>query len=323
MKPGVYQGLPMAEYLAIEAVSAGVICTLDERCEAAAWHESYLNPERVRDAGGDEARIGTVAHSIFLEGSTEGVAVIDPRDHPAEKTGSIPDGWTNKSIRAARDAAIARGQTPILLSDFRRVERMVEALTLYVQSLQKTEPAVYELFQAAGESELTMVWDDATGVRCRMRPDRIALDRKLIVNLKTVMRSAEPNAFGRTLPSSGHHMNAAFYRRGVKALCDVEATHLWLVQEQAPPHLCSLIGMEPAFRDFADEKVARGLSRWASCVRAKVWPAYPNRVAYVELPPWEQARAAEREAVRGYEYSPEQLFEKRRETFASEHDPAV
>ena len=57
-----------------------------------------------------EMDAGTVAHAILLEGNSDVVTIIDPTNHPAEKTGNIPDGWTNKSIRAARDSARASGK---------------------------------------------------------------------------------------------------------------------------------------------------------------------------------------------------------------------
>ena len=44
---------------------------------------------------------GTIAHEILLEGSQNCVTVIDPADHPAEKTGTTPSGWTNKSLGAS------------------------------------------------------------------------------------------------------------------------------------------------------------------------------------------------------------------------------
>jgi hypothetical protein len=51
MKPGIYPGLSMAEYLAMPALSASLLQTMLEECPAAAWFDSWLNPKpRVDEA---------------------------------------------------------------------------------------------------------------------------------------------------------------------------------------------------------------------------------------------------------------------------------
>jgi hypothetical protein len=49
MQTGIHFGMSMQEYLAIPAVSNGVLRTLLERCPAAAWHCSPFNPNKPRD----------------------------------------------------------------------------------------------------------------------------------------------------------------------------------------------------------------------------------------------------------------------------------
>jgi hypothetical protein len=97
--PGIYLDMSMADYLSAEAVSASLLTTLLDRCPLAAWHGSWLNPHRSDDDGGNVQNVGTIAHGILLEGSTANVAVIDPKDHPNEKGGGFPTGWTNKASR--------------------------------------------------------------------------------------------------------------------------------------------------------------------------------------------------------------------------------
>ena len=63
--PGIYPGLPMAEYLAIPALSAGILRTLVDRCPRAAWYESWLNPERAR-TDSPATDLGTVARPMAM-----------------------------------------------------------------------------------------------------------------------------------------------------------------------------------------------------------------------------------------------------------------
>lgn len=311
-QPGVYRDVPMETYLDIAALSAGVIKTLVDRCPAAAWYESWLNSARVKDDT-TATDLGTIAHGILLEGSTDKVVVIDPRDHPAEKTGAIPNGWTNKSIRAARDEARASGCTPILLDDMNGAIRMVEAAQTFIASLEKSEPAIFTAFAPAlGESEVVMIWREGETL-CKLRTDRITIERDLVIDYKTSGMSVEPDRWGRTqMVNMAHYVGAAWYRRGVHAVCGVEPAYVYLAQEVDPPHLCSLIGVDPAAFALGDEKIATALKLWAACVERDSWPAYPNRVCYPALPPWEATRWEERQIDQfaGYPYDPAVLFKK-------------
>jgi PDDEXK-like domain of unknown function (DUF3799) len=322
LSAGIYNGLSMQDYLDMPAVSASLLCTTLDYCPAAAWHESWMNPDRERETS-DELDVGTVAHSIFLEGSTAGVVVIDPNDHPAEKGGGIPKGWSNKSIRFARDAAREQGKIPVLKPRMAEIQAMADAARAFVDSLYAPEPAIFKAFQdLGGDSELTMVWDEAPRLElaspllCRIRPDRISRDRRLIVDAKFTDGSANPNTWGRAqLIRLGFYVSAAFYRRGVAALCGgVEPDYVFLVVEMNPPHLCSLVGVDPAMMALGEEKVRVGLDQWERCTRNDIWPSYPRRVVYPELPMWEANRWAEQQGVdaQGIPYDVGKLFERKR-----------
>lgn len=313
-KPGIYPGLAMEEYLKAPAVSASLLNTLRERCPRAAWHDSWLNPKLDVEKSTKAQNAGTIAHAGLLEGNFDFVAVIDPNDHPAEKTGAIPDGWTNKSIRAARDAAIANGKIPWLAEDVKKCVAMVDAAREYIDSLKSTEPAIWALFQPdGGDSEITIVWDDQ-GTLCRIRPDRISRDRTLIGDYKTTSAqgSAEPDTWGRTqMVKLAYYVSASFYRRGVEATFNEVPEYFYLVQEQEPPHLCSLVGIEPAGYDIGERRIARSLRTWTDCAKRNVWPAYPMRVCYPEIPTWEMQRAeSEDEPGTGIPYDPGKLWKK-------------
>jgi PDDEXK-like domain of unknown function (DUF3799) len=296
MKPGIYPGIPMAEYLEIPAASASLIKTMVDECPRKAWHVSHLNPDRVRETS-DGADCGTIAHEILLEGTQACVEIIDPADYPA-KNGNIPNGWTNTSIRAARDDARTAGKIPVLPCDMVAINGMVDSARAYIESLRKDEPAIWAAFQpGGGDSELTCLWED-NGTLCRMRPDRISKDRGVVIDPKFTKRAAEPDSFGRTqLGPMGYRISAAFYRRGCEAMFATSPDYVFLVVEQEPPHLCSLVGVDPAGFELGAGQVETGLRQWRQCVKSGRWPAYPTRVCYPELMPWEQARWEAREVM--------------------------
>lgn len=296
MNPGTYHGQKMVEYLGVPGVSASIIKKIVSECPRAAWWDSWLNPNQTRETS-DAMDAGTIAHAILLDGSAAGVEVIDPQDHPAEKTGAIPAGWTNKSIRAARDDARKAGKIPVLTDGFAGIQNMVDSARAFIESLKAEEPAVWQAFQpTGGESETTMIWQEKDTF-CKMRPDRISTDRKLIIDVKTTARSAEPDSWGRTqLVGMGYYVSAAWYRRGVETLCGVSPAYVFLVIEAEPPHLCSLVGMDPHAWDLGAQKVEAGLKAWQACERSGKWPAYATRVCYPEIPAWEDSRWEERQA---------------------------
>lgn len=321
MKPGIYPGLSMAEYLALPAVSSGVIRAMTTRCPKAAWHESYLNPDNQPSADDEAeadnaedddsteaANIGTIAHSIILENSTANIAVIDPRQYPAKTTGSIPTGWTNVAIRAVRDEAIARGMTPILLPKMAKVNAMVASARAYIEALKKRQPAIWHAFEADyGQSEVTMVWHD-DGVPCRMRPDRISADHRVAIHLKTTKANAEPDAFGRgVFTRMGYDLTGAFYRRGMR-----KSAHFFLIVEQTAPYLCSLIAPDSERAAYADAQVERAMQLWRECVRRNDWPDYPADVAYLGLPAFQRGEMEEiaTDEASGIPYDPAILWGK-------------
>lgn len=296
MKPGIHAGVAMADYLATEAVSASILQLVLNECPYAAWWQSWLCPDRPAEDSTDAQDAGTVAHSILLDGHADNVVIVDATD------------WRTNAAKEKREDARSAGKVAVLAHKFPVIEAMVDAARAYLESVKHDEPAIWQLFQpGGGESELTMVWRDGATL-CRIRPDRISLDRKLIVDVKTTQRSAEPDSWGRyQMVGAGFYTSAAFYRRGVEALCKVSPAYCYLVIEQEPPHLCSLVGMDPHAFALGTQKIAVALEQWARCVARNEWPAYPTKICYPAIPPYEEARWEEFQ-LRGFEYDPAVLF---------------
>lgn len=310
LKPGVYEGVSMAEYLAMPAANASLLTTLLERCPRAAWHESWLNPKRPAEASTPAQSVGTLAHEQLLEGTQTRLQVIDPRDYPTKSSGNIPDGWTNADIRAARDQALAAGLVPVFPNVAEDVAAMVAEARAFLATLRQSEPAVHDLFMpGGGRSEVTIVWEE-DGCLFRIRPDR--LSDALCADLKTTGDSAEPGHWGRRqLFGMGYYVAAALYRRGILAATGKRVESVYLVQEQAAPFLCSLVGLDPVAMQLGERKAARAIAVWKRCMKTGEWPGYPNRAAYPEAPAWEVAQEEVEEAA-GIPYDIEKLWKENR-----------
>jgi len=292
MNPGVYPNLPMSEYLAIPALSGGVLTTLVQDCPLAAWTDSYLNPNREQSHNMD-ADIGSVAHKLLLEKSAEGIEVIDPADHPNEKGGGYAQGWTNKSIKAAREQARLAGKIPMLIDAMTDAAEMAATANTFIAG---ADIAVCRAFsQNLGESETTIVWREGD-LLCRIRPDRLSADRRLCVSYKTTPGSANPHRWSRS-QLLDYYVGEAFYQRGIAEVFDEVSSHVFLVQETKKPYLCSLIGLSPAWMELGARKVRHGMHEWRNCLASGVWPGYGGGVAYPDVPVWEEAAWTEREIL--------------------------
>lgn len=302
-EPGVYYGLSMDEYLSMPAVSQGTLALALDECPRAAWFASHLNPKRVTEVSEKAQDVGSVAHSVLLEGHADNVVVIDPAEHRSKPTkaspdGNIPDGWTNDAIKAARDLVLAEGKIPLLPVDRDRVAAMVAEALEFIDSLRETEPAIWAMFQKdCGKSEVTFV-ADLDGAVCRCRTDRIAIESPVVVaDYKTSLMSVHPDRWGRKqLPQ--YNFGAALYRRIIKAHVGHDPVYVWLAQMQEPPYLCSLIGSDPAWIAIGDARVEAALKLWRECAKAGKWPGHPNRVCYPEAPQYLVAQAEELEIER-------------------------
>jgi hypothetical protein len=279
MKPGIYEVGAEAyhadpcETPSLSASLANVL--LNQSPAHARAQHPRLNPvyERKSDEKFD---VGTVAHSLLLEG----LSVMDVH--------MFPD-WRTGAAKEARELSRAHGRIPLLVKQADEVTAMVDAVATQIAQLD-----VNPLPLVAGKPEQTMVWQE-NGVHCRARIDWLHDDLTAIDDVKTTSRSANPESWSRTLFGIGCDVQAAFYLRGIRALTGAAPEWRWLVVETSPPYALSVVAPGPDVLALADAKVDRALALWRGCLETDTWPAYPTRVCYAELPPWEEQRFLARE----------------------------
>ncbi|TSA51332.1 MAG: hypothetical protein D4R44_08075 [Actinobacteria bacterium] len=271
--PGIYT-MPLTEYLADPcpepAFSTSVAHAMLTKTPLHAWMQHpRLNPDRVREDS-IAMDLGTVAHSILLEGHMNNVVIVEA------------DDWRTKDAKAQRDAARLAGKTPILVDKARAVMQMVKVAQ---ETIRNSELA--SAF-ADGKPEQTLIWKEGD-IWCKARPDMLTKDLRLDMDFKTTAGSAEPTAFMRgVMLGSGYDLQCALRLRGLRALGARDPQFVFMVQEIEPPYCMSFIGLSPAFLDVADRKLTRALEMWGDCLLTNCWPGYPSRVCWIEPPAWLQ-----------------------------------
>ena len=276
--------IPAADYHADPAdqpsLSATIANTLCASSPKHAWTQHpKLNPD-YRRTDDDKFDLGTVAHSLLLEGEAA-VRVV------------YADDWRTKEAKGLRDEARANGQTALLEKHWAAVQQMVAAVREQLDRVETTPPLFTD-----GLPEQTLLWQEA-GVWCRARLDWLRDDFTACDDLKTTSASANPERWQRTLYGIGADLQAAFYLRGLRAVTGVDAEFRFVVVETYPPFALSVVSLAPSALALANEKVDYALATWRRCLETGVWPAYLPRVAHVEMPSWEEMRWLERDAREG------------------------
>lgn len=275
MNAGIHK-MSMIEYLSLKAVSSGLCHRILDKSPFHARLESPWNDSRTQSNSGT-ADIGTYAHAMLLEGGISSLVVIDAED------------WRTKAAKEARDQAYADGKTPILQKKVASVEAMVAAAKEYISRSELA--GIFD----TGAAEQTLIFNQGD-ILCKARADWLTADYGICLSYKTTAGSANPDSWIRTqLPQ--YDMATVFYERAVMEACNTDTTAVvHLVQEQEFPYCCSLIGLDPAYRDLASNRLDSAIATWASCVATGKWPAYPTRICWAEPKGWQVMQAEERAA---------------------------
>ncbi len=271
--PGFYR-LTMEDYVTDPCVTpslnAGTLTRLLSASPAHAWAQHpRLNPN-YKSEEREAFDLGAAAHALLFEGEDRMVVVR-------------ADSYRTKAAQEARDAARAEGKHPILEARYEEVFLMRD---IALQKIANCADLSGIRLDKDGVAEQTLIWREGdTMFRCR--PDWRAHKGDVMVNYKTTAASANPGAWPRTMIGTGADIQATLEARGNSALNDDKPTKvIFLVQEVEAPYACALIGLAPAFREFATSKIECGIDIWRACMKTDSWPSYTDRIAYVEPPAW-------------------------------------
>lgn len=254
---GVHPGLTVEEYDAIPALRSSIASTLWQKTPAHARYEE-LNPEPATS----EMDLGTAAHALYLEGE-DVIEIIEA------------DSWRKTADKEARDAARARGKVPLLPKQVDIVRDMVSELTA---------KAYFD--RRHGLPEVTIVWDDPIGVRCKCRVDWLGQDRWFDFKTTDIPR----DRWLSSVAWSGTGFQKAFYSRApqLRAL-----EHRWLVQERFGFFLSWQGTTDAQIAEICAYQAEMAISRYAQCKRERKWPGYPDGVYYAQATPGVIARHEE------------------------------
>lgn len=285
LAPGVYPDMSEAVYHADPcpepSLSRSIAWTLAEDKTPRHGHTNHprLNPAHEAKSS-TNFDIGKAAHAVMLRQPGHFV-IIEAADYKKAEP------------KAQRDAAYAAGKTPLLAEQHARVVEMVGAGRAQIARLRDGNDRD-AFVEGKGRAELTLIWrEDDVWLRCRV--DWLA-DDGTPYEYKTA-ENANPETAERQFFGLGYDFQAAFYRRGLRALgLDRGKEYVVLMQEKAPPFALCPFGVPAWAMDEAEERVDRAIATWRHCLRNGAWPGYPVRRCYVQRPIYHEKRIQDREA---------------------------
>lgn len=270
-EPGVYE-MPAEVYHA-DPVPAGSLSSTGARL--------LLSPScpavyRYRaDHGEAESRTFDLGHAAHRQVLGDGADLVRVD----------ADNWRTNAAKAARDAAYAAGQTPLLAAEYEQVQAMAAAL--------RAHPTASALFRpGTGTAERSLFWIDAEfGVWRRARldwlPDWVG-GRLIIPDYKTCA-SAEPGALAKSMNTFGYNQQASWYLDGVQALGlagDDEPAFVLVCQEKTAPYLVTIGEPDRTALHWGRLRNRKALDVYRHCQATGVWPGYTDDVVSLPLPRW-------------------------------------
>ena len=265
--PGIYDGVSNAAYHADRALGSTSLKTLATKTPAHYKHD--LEHPKSSDA----FDLGTVVHSLILEGDESGVEVWD---FPA---------WTTKVAKESREESRVAGKIPLLTKDWEQVKAMRDAVMAH--------PGARFLF-SNHLAEQSVFWEE-DGLMLKCRPD--AWKPGTLIDLKTA-RDANPNTFGKTAHEYGYHQSAAHYIDGVKAATGEDLPFHFVLVEKTEPYLVSVVELDVEAVNLGRQLNDRAKRIYRECVESGNWPGYPSG-ELVSLPMWAIYQAEELLGISG------------------------
>lgn len=201
-----------------------------------------------------------------------------------EKYKELPFGsWRSKAAQAARDEARAEGLIPCLPGDLDDAQECAQAVL--------DHPQAGPMFAAEGRSEVSIWHDNDSGVRLKIRPDRVTTmpdGRPLLLDLKTTS-CASRDQFSRSFWTYRYYLQAAFYRHVYAAaygLNEDDVTMRFVAVESKRPHLVAIYEPDALTWQMGAEAMDHAVRLYAECTASDVWPAYPTDVQTLSMPGW-------------------------------------
>ena len=286
--PGIYHDMPFEEYAALPYWNASALKRL------------YLSPRAAKYGLATREtpamKTGTLVHMALLEPERfERECVVMPNFHGSMKEETAREkgydgGKQAKAewLEAHKDATILEG-----------AER--DEVVGIASAFQACEPA-RQIIEAS-QREVTIIWDDPIGLRCKARLDCLLQTESgsyVVADVKKTS-SVHPRSFNGQAGRLRYFLQAAFYLRAVAShferpydpYSETPDRFLWIAFESNAPHFCRVFNVSNTAREAAHWELESVMRTVAWCEREQHWPDLAEQVVELEMPYHEPYTAPE------------------------------
>jgi hypothetical protein len=279
MNGSLTTGLPMTDYLAIDACSSGAAKAL-ANASPHAWRNKVQTSSAAQS-------LGTAAHVAILEADTFwGRYIIQPPADLRTNAGKeILVAWLvaavgEPTVRPPPKAAV--GTTLDLYIAELRPRLEATGMTVLTEAERDavsgmfcavmSRPHTRALIEAAGAVEITgRLLDEEFQIPIKVRPDKLLEGSPIVVSLKTCQSVAD-REYLRTAWSYGYHGAAWFYCRALEGITGEPHRYWELAVESAPPHDVLLLEYTDREIREGEAMMRRGMDQYRRCTEAGIWP---------------------------------------------------
>lgn len=255
MTTGIYDGIPHADYHAMTDFVSNSYLNRINKCPMAGKKPIEDNANLA---------FGRAQHCHTLEGMDAFFKefVVIPKISKTTKEGKAV--W--KEAEEANP-----GKSIITADDFQTIQEITDAVMNHKFA---------STILAQGISEQTVIWqDEATGIWCKCRPDRIPTNGAgVLVDLKTTSDASE-YGFGRSVSSYGYARQAAMYLDGANAASgnDFDA-FIFVAVEKEFPYRVETYLLDAEYIQWGRSDYRRLLNVELECREKGAWPNYQSDV---------------------------------------------
>lgn len=173
--------------------------------------------------------------------------------------------WRTKVAQQERDAAIERGQIPMLAKEADELETAA--------GLVRSELLMRGVDLAECITQRTYQWTGEDGVECEGTPD-IVCPNGTTIDLKCGPQ-ASPDSITKQAWDMCWDVQGAAYQEAVKG----NGEH-WIIRAgiSAEPLLVTVCKLSPYFMEIGRQRLAHTRSIWANCLESNEWPEWPDTV---------------------------------------------
>lgn len=249
-----------------------------------AEHLDANNPDKTEDEERSKALIiGSAAHcAVFEPHLFAHDYVLTPGDAPkrptkAQVNAKKPSADTIEAIDFwTKFDADNAGKTMLKNEEYELVKRMADAVWRH--------PAAYELVSDGYAEQSFHFNDPETGVACKVRPDFIAEELRMLPDLKTT-EDASPEGFVRSIAKYTYDIQDPFYIDGVEAATGQRFDRMvFIAVEKKYPHVVECYYISDDDVRIGREMYSEGLYTYRECQKTGHWPGYSGIITPLRVP---------------------------------------